>query len=263
MELRPFRSLRFSPATISERGLDALFAPPRRGVDEERLRRLRAAAPENIARITHPEASEGDPNAAAADTLARWHSEGILLKERRPGLWIYRQSFEQEGRPVVLSLLVGLVRITVGTGGIELPAETPSPEAKEERFAFLKTLKADFEPCLLSTRAPLSGALATTRRPDLSAVDDRGVRHDAYRIFDFAEHVQLQGLVKNAEASLVEGLDRYEAARDFAEGAEAAKLSGAKFKLCAIAEETSLASAPRAPEIYSGLFGVSLEDPVY
>jgi hypothetical protein len=89
------------------------------------------------------------------------------------------------------------------------------------------------------------------------------VRHDAFRIGDFAQHVQLQGLVKNAQAALVSGSDLYEAARAFADDAAAVKLSGAKFKLCAIGEESALASAPRIPEMYSGLFAVSLEDPVY
>jgi uncharacterized protein (DUF1015 family) len=249
MELRPFRCLRFSPAVLSERGLDALIAPPR-GENPE-------AAPENIARITLANGT------AAAETLARWLSERILMKERRPGLWIYRQTSAEEEQQAILSLLVGLVRVAGSKTVIEQPEEAPLPQAREERLAFRRETKADFEPCLLSTRAPLSGALATTRSPDLSATDARGVRHDAFRIGDFAQHVQLQGLVKNAQASLVSGSDLYEAARAFADDAAAAKLSGAKFKLCAIGEESALASAPRIPEMYSGLFAVSLEDPVY
>jgi uncharacterized protein (DUF1015 family) len=249
MELRPFRCLRFSPSLLSERGLDALIAPPR-GENP-------GAAPENIARIS---LANGE---AAAAMLARWLSEGILMKERRPGLWIYRQTSGGEEQPVILSLLVGLVRVAGSKNGIELPVEAPPPQAREERLAFRRETKADFEPCLLSTRAPLSGALATTRSPDLSASDARGVRHDAFRIIDFAQHVQLQGLVKNAQATLVSGSDLYEAARAFAEDAAAAKLSGARFKLCAIGEESALASAPRVPEMSSGLFAVSLEDPVY
>jgi len=247
MELRPFRCLRFSPAVLSERGLDALIAPPRGGNP--------GAAPENIARITLTNGS------AAAETLARWLSEGILMKERRPGLWIYRQTSGGEEQPAILSLLVGIVRVA-GSRVIELPPEAPPPQAREERLAFRRETKADFEPCLLSTRAPLSGALATTRSPDLSATDARGMRHDAFRVGDFAQHVQLQGLVKNAQAALVSGSDLYEAARAFADDAAAVKLSGARFKLCAIGEEFALGNSP-VLEIPAGLFGVSLEDPVY
>ncbi len=185
------------------------------------------------------------------------------MKERRPGLWLYRQSFQEEGHSVVLPLLVGLVRLAAGAGEIELPEEPAPAEAKERPLALIRETKADLQLSLLVTRAPLAAALATTRRPDLSATDDSGVRHDALRINDFAQHVELQGLVKNAEASLAGGLDLYEAAREFSKDASAAKLSGAKYKLCAIIGEASLAAVHGAPQISSGFFGVSLEDPVY
>ena len=121
---------------------------------------------------------------------------------------------------------------------------------------------ADLEPSLLLTRAPISGALSTTRGPDLSAVTD-GVRHDAFRITDYAQHVELQGLVKNAEASLADGLDRYEAALQFSKAPAAAKLPGARYKLSAIADEQSFRDAGGEPIVYAGLFGVALGDPVY
>lgn len=263
MELRPFRSIRFSPETIRERGLPSLIAPPSSGLTEEARQRLEAAAPENIIRITSPAQPPGDSGKHAAETLKLWLAEGVLLKERRPGLWLYRQSFQEEGHSVVLPLLVGLVRLAAGAGEIELPEEPAPAETKEKQLALLRDTKADLQPSLLVTRAPLADALATTRRPDLSATDAAGVRHDALRISDYAQHVELQGLVKNAEASLAGGLDLYEAAREFSKDASAAKLSGAKYKLCAIIGEASLAAAKRPPAIYAGLFGVSLEDPVY
>ncbi len=120
----------------------------------------------------------------------------------------------------------------------------------------------DLEPCLLLTRAPISGALSTTRGPDLSAVAD-GVRHDAFRIGDYAQHVELQGLVKNAEASLADGLDRYEAALGFSKAPAAVKLPGARYKLSAIADEQSFGAAGGEALVHAGLFGVALGDPVY
>ncbi len=262
VELRPFRSLRFSPRVIGERGLERLIAPPASQISAELVKTLYGAAAENIARITVPPAAPGDPN-AAAQTLQSWLSQGILSKERRPGLWIYRQSLGQNGATLVLSLLVGLVRLLEAEAGVELPPEPAPARSREERLAFVKTLRADFEPCLLVTKAPLSGALATTRQPDISATDASGVRHDALRINDFAQHVELQGLVKNAEVVLAQGRDLWEAARDFAKDPAAAKLSGAKYKLCAILDEAFVRSAGRLPVPYSGLFGFSLEDPVY
>ncbi|HEY6065024.1 MAG TPA: DUF1015 family protein, partial [Thermoanaerobaculia bacterium] len=202
MELRPFRSIRYSTATIAERGLSELIAAPGR-VD--------SPAPGNIGRLTSP--SDAD---AAAKTLGNWLSGGIFDKERRPGLWVYRQSFSIGGRPLVRDALVGLVRLgAVEKGPILDPYEPPDPERVAERLALLRALKADFTPSFLLTRAPLSGALATTRSPNLTAVDADGVRHDAFRIADYAAHVELQGLVKNAEAILADGEEIFEAAVEY------------------------------------------------
>jgi uncharacterized protein (DUF1015 family) len=226
VELRPFRSIRYSRATIAERGLASLIAPP--DADSG------SAAPGNIARLTSAE----DPVAAAA-TLKNWIAGGILEKERRPGLWNYRQTFVHEGQTLVRNALVGLVRLAEASAGPLLRLEEPDPAARERPLALLASLKADFTPVLLLTRAPLTGGLATTRRPDLTALDSAGVRHDAYRITDFAAHVELQGLVKNAEAILAEGEDLFEAAVEYSKDPAAAKFSGAKYKLCAILDAES------------------------
>jgi uncharacterized protein (DUF1015 family) len=226
VELRPFRSIRYSAATIAERGLSELIAAPGR---------IDSPAPGNIGRLTSPPDAD-----AAAKTLGNWLSGGILDKERRPGLWIYRQTFDFEGRPFVRDALIGLVRLgAVEKGSILDPYEPPETERVEERLALLKALRADFTPSFLLTRAPLSGALATTRRPGLSAVDAAGVRHDAFRITDYAAHVELQGLVKNTEAILADGEELFEAAVAYSRDPATAKFGGAKYKLCAIVDMES------------------------
>ena len=226
MELRPFRSIRYSRAAIAEHGLPSLIAPP--DADPG------SAAPENIARL----ASAGDAEAAAAN-FADWTARGILEKERRPGLWKYRQTFVHEGATLVRDALLGLVRLAAPSRDRLLRLEEPDPVARGEALARLRSLKADFTPGLLLTRAPLSGLLATTRRPDLSALDSGGVRHDAYRITDYAAHVELQGLVKNAEAILAEGEDLFEAALEYSRDPAAVKFGGAKYKLCALVDAES------------------------
>lgn len=232
MELRPFRSIRYSRATIAERGLPSLIAPP--DADPG------SAAPGNIARLT-----SGEDPAAAAATLKNWIAGGILEKERRPGLWTYRQTFVHEGTTLVRDALVGLVRLAEPSKDRLLRLEEPDPAARERPLALLRSLKADFTPGLLLTRAPLSGLLSTTRRPDLTALDSAGVRHDAYRITDFAAHVELQGLVKNAEAILAEGEDLFEAALEYSKDPAAVKFGGAKYKLCALVDAESPALVVR------------------
>jgi hypothetical protein len=263
MELRPFRSLRYSPRILMERGLPALIAPPVNLPPGNAG--AATAAPENILRLVLPPRGGVGRPAAAAETLRAWRDAGILIGERRPGLWLYRQTIPGRPAPRLVSMLVGLVRLGPAPPTAHRPPETPDSRSPEERLAMLKTMKADFEPCLLLTRAPLSGALSTTRFPDLSAEDDAGIRHDAYRIHDYAQHVELQGLVKSADVVLAAGRDLWETARQFQEDPAAEKLSSARFKLCALLEEASLREhrGEPLPATALGLFGVSLEDPVY
>jgi hypothetical protein len=81
--------------------------------------------------------------------------------------------------------------------------------------------------------------LSTRRSPELSAVDADGVRHDGFRIGDYGAHVELQGLVKNAEAIIADGHHRWETAIAFSKDPAAAKLPGARFKLCALVDIAS------------------------
>lgn len=239
MELRPFRSLRFSPRVLRERGLSAVFAPPYDQISPALQEALYARAPENIVRVTCPRKDGGNPYQDAASALARFLAEDTLEKERRPGLWIYRQTFVEEGRTFVRNALVGLVRLSEYSAGIVHPHELTLAKPKADRLSLLAATRADFELVFLLTRAPLSAALATRRTPDLSADDADGVRHDAFRITDYAAHVELQGLVKNAEAIIADGHHRWETALAFSENPAAAKLSGARYKLCAIVDMAS------------------------
>lgn len=257
MELRPFRAIRFSPEVIERRGLDALIAPLAPGAPQPGSG-APAAAPENIRGIVAPETSP----AASADTLKQWLAQGVLWKERRPGMWLLRLTRDAAGTPRMLRFLVALVRVDP-PGDVVLAPEGLDEGARDRRLAALRDVKADFAPALIVTRAPLTAALATTRRPDLSVLDAEGVRHDLLRITDYAEHVELQGLVKNAEASLADGRDGWESARELARDPAAAKLPGARYKLCAIVEETELSQLSAPPRLYAGFWGFSLEDPVY
>jgi len=82
--------------------------------------------------------------------------------------------------------------------------------------------------------------------------------------FSFREHrVELQGLVKNAEAELAGGRELWEAARTFSISPAAAKLPGAKFKLCAIVDERSVGEPRKLPETLAGVLGFAFEDAVY
>ena len=86
-------------------------------------------------------------------------------KERRPALWIDRQVVSHsDGSTTVVPLLIGLLR--VAEKEIVLGSDSAAADAVARRVGALVSVKADAEPCLLITRAPLEAALATSRPPD-------------------------------------------------------------------------------------------------
>ena len=264
VELRPFRSLRLSPGRAAAGGLSDWIAEASAAGDGTEVVRL--PGPPGVSPLVRPGSNTESAERAAA-TLQSWLADGTVVKERRPALWIDQQTWERDGRTFVVPLLVGLVRLGRASRDIERPPE-PDLVPVERWTELRRALKADFQPVLLRAKAPLAAALDTTRRPELSVADGRGVRHDAFRILDYAQHVQLQGLVKNVEVVLAAGRALWEAAEAFDGDPSAAKMPGARFKLCAIADEELVERIERetgrpAVAVPTGLFGVSLEDPVY
>ena len=151
------------------------------------------------------------------------------------------------------------MRLSEYEAGVVRPHERTLAKPKEDRLKLLAATKADLELVFLLTRAPLSAALSTRRTPALSATDPDGVRHDAFRISDYAAHVELQGLVKNAEAIIADGHHRYETALAFSKDPAAAKLPGARYKLCAIVDMASPGVVLRP--IHRLLSGIPAWDP--
>ena len=79
MELRPFRSLRFSERVLRQRGLSAVFAPPYDQISPALQETLYARAPENIVRVTYPK-KDGNPYQDATVSLLAFLADGTLEK---------------------------------------------------------------------------------------------------------------------------------------------------------------------------------------
>src|SRR6202022_3999772 len=95
-------------------------------------------------------------------------------KERRPALWIDRQVFSHsDGSTTVVPLLIGLVRLAEKE--IVLGSDGSAADAVARRVGALVSVKADAEPCLLVTRAPLEAAPGTSRPPAAVMPADGGV----------------------------------------------------------------------------------------
>jgi uncharacterized protein (DUF1015 family) len=241
MEIKPFFTLRPAPSASKDGTLPDRLSPCVEEASADELAARRDRSPANIARVTFPRHGDGeDPYAAAAETFGRWIEQGVLVRERRPAMWAYQQAFvDRDGRTRLRRCLVCLLRLSPYAEAMIAPHERPRPPSRQDRFAYLSTVGADFEPILLRAYGSLEGRLERRRAPEISFEDRAGVRHDAWRIDEYGDHVALEDRVRGGRGIILAGEGRYEAALAHAATKAAEKQPGASFKLAALVDASS------------------------
>jgi uncharacterized protein (DUF1015 family) len=101
MEIRPFHGLRY--AIPSGGDISDLVAPPYDVIGPHDRDDLLARNERNIVAVDLPhyppsEVGPDDAYRRSAKTIARWRSEGVLVREGAPALYAYEQSFRWAGR---------------------------------------------------------------------------------------------------------------------------------------------------------------------
>ena len=150
-EIRPFRALRFNPATIADPAL--VVAPPYDVIDEAQRQRLLARHPANVVRLDLPGIEQGDAEddryRRAARTLAAWRSDGTLHKDPHPSIYVYEQSYRVPGSEVSRIQRGFLARLRLeafGPGSGVLPHERTLAGPREDRYRLLRATGVNTSP---------------------------------------------------------------------------------------------------------------------
>jgi uncharacterized protein (DUF1015 family) len=170
------------------RDLSALVCPPYDVIPPPLADELLARAPANAVRLELPRPEPGGDDdtryRAAARTLAAWRTDGILVKERQPSLYIHEMRWPGEGpRPEgrARGVLTRMRLEPYGPDGGVRPHERTMSGPKEDRFQLLRATGVNLSPVVLLAEGGLTtGATLdrlTARAPDLVATTDAGVSH--------------------------------------------------------------------------------------
>jgi uncharacterized protein (DUF1015 family) len=205
--LKPFRALRYDAGTVGP--LDAVVSPPHDVVTPERREALVTASPYNAVRLLNPESS-----AEAARLLEAWRSEGVLVREEEPAVWILEETFPGiDGGARTRKGLVARVELTPYSTGDVLPHERTFERQKDARLELLRATRAKLSPIFLvhdggSPEIP-------GREPDLEATLD-GVRSRLWRVAG-PEAVESALAAVQGRLLIADGHHRYETALRFHE----------------------------------------------
>ena len=121
VDVRPFRGLRFNAARVEDLG--RVVAPPYDVISADEQCALLDRSPYNVVRVELPSAKSGDPYEQAARTLEAWRSQGVLVQDESPCLYLYEARFPLGGGERVRRSLVATLRLEPWEAGRVLPLE--------------------------------------------------------------------------------------------------------------------------------------------
>ncbi|WP_406403534.1 DUF1015 domain-containing protein [Streptomyces sp. NBC_00879] len=212
LHLIPFRGLRYVPERVGS--LAAVTSPPYDVVVRpDGLHHLESADPHNIVRLILPQAnSTGDRNQKAADTLARWLTEGILAADPEPALYVY----EQRQGELLQRGVIGALALSEPSEGVVLPHEDVMPDIVADRAALMRTTAANLEPLLLTYRSVGSPTGATAviertvlRSPLLETTTEDGFSHRLWSVTDPADLAEIRSDLSERQALIADGHHRW------------------------------------------------------
>ena len=145
LQLRPFRGVRYA----AHADLARVIAPPYDVIDEAQQQALEARDDHNVVRVIlprEPEDQSVDRYTSAAQLFDHWLSEGVLIVDGSPALYVYQQT---RGGQVIQRGLVGAVVMQPLDGGVILPHEHVRVGPVEDRLALMRALHGNPEPIFL------------------------------------------------------------------------------------------------------------------
>src|SRR5579875_468093 len=200
-EVKPLRALHFNLERTG--GLQEVIAPPYDVIDPEQRARLAARSPHNVVRIDLPQGD--DPYAAAAEQLASWRRERVIVQDDQPALWVLEQEYTGPDRQRrTRHGFLARVRVEEYGAGRIRPHERTHPGPREDRLRLTRATRANLSPIFSpfsdpeqrawSARQPFTDAApwGETRDPD-------GTLNRLHRVTDPAAIAEVQKAVADAE----------------------------------------------------------------
>ncbi len=219
-QIIPFRGIRYNPDKIAE--MSTVVTPPYDRIDAEQQEAYYRRSPYNIVRIIKGRQQPGDNGenvyTRAADTLATWRRERILIRDEAPSLYAYHQEYDFAGERLVRKGVIAL-------GKLE-PARVHAHERtlkgpKEDRLRLMRATQANFGHIFMLYSDPSRrvdqalGPVIGGRPPTLEAKDDFGNPHRLWQITDPDVIRAVQETLADKDLYIADGHHRYETAVTF------------------------------------------------
>src|SRR3954462_10442562 len=145
-DVQPLRALHYDLKVTG--GVPSVARPPHALIAPEQRARLAARSPYNVVHVDLPvDPDGGDPYPFAAQTLARWRAEGVVVVDDEHAIWALVQDYTApDGRAMTRHGFFAAVRVEdYGPGRIR-PHERTHPGPKEDRLRLTRATGANLSP---------------------------------------------------------------------------------------------------------------------
>jgi uncharacterized protein (DUF1015 family) len=257
LALHPFRALR--PAVDSTR-LSRLLCPPYDVIDTDERAQLLAADPDNAVGLVLPQATDGaDPYVQAAQRLDQAVSDGLLVTDPDPALYVYEM---QESGATTTRGLLGAVALRDPADGVILPHENTMAGPVADRLALMTATEANLEPIYLvydgGGAASQVVSSVDSQPPLAEASTPDGIRHRLWAVTDPQTHHDVATDLATRRALIADGHHRYATYRELAHRYDAERGPGPWDRGLTLLVDSS-SYGPQVHAIHRVLDGVALD----
>lgn len=214
--VRPLAGVRYN---LEEVLLKNVIAPPYDVISPEMKENLKERCAHNVVQLDLPD-GDADKYENAAKIYKQLLENNILVKDDKPGFYVYEQVYEFGGKEYVRTGFVGLLKIEELGKGSVYPHEKTLSGPKKDRFELMKACKTNFSQIfgLYMDKENRMNAVFNDAKKNMhasSAIDDEGVKNTIWTVDDEEAVHLVEDFMKDKAIYIADGHHRYETALEF------------------------------------------------
>lgn len=223
-EIIPFRAVLYNKAKVGD--LNKVMAPPYDVISPKLQDELYSRHQNNVVRLIlskiEPADSEGsDRYSRAAADLNKWLSEGVLVRDEKPSIYYYKQTYTlKTGKTQTRKGFIALARLVDFGKGVH-PHEKTLSGPKADRLRLMQAADANMS-CIFSLYSEPSlginkalDAAINGVSADIDVKDDDGIANTLWRVSDPASVKAVTDALKDKSLFIADGHHRYETALNY------------------------------------------------
>jgi uncharacterized protein (DUF1015 family) len=221
-QIKPFNGLLYNKKKISD--FKKVVAPPYDVISPEERDALYRLSPYNVIRLilgkeTGKDSAKNNKYTRARETMAEWVTVSVLVKDDKPAIYIYRQTYKDGARTKVRTGFISIMKIEDPDNGV-LPHEKTLAKPKIDRLNLIKEVRANLSPIFslyYDKKRATSRLLNKFAGGNPPAVDISvdGVTHQLWRLTDVKAISAVRKDMAKRKIVIADGHHRYEVARGY------------------------------------------------